>query len=152
MPDAIKNANKNGFLLPFINGVLNTKTKEFIFHKSENFNTFIIPLNYNKEDTIKNTKFEEFLNSIVNYNTVRLQVLRACLYLIFTNNLSYQVVLYIYGPTATGKSILTQILHYLLNKASYPTPVPIKRLDSKFYKSALINKILLILNEISFYK
>jgi len=152
MPSAIKNANKNGFLLPFKNGVLNTKTKEIFPHKPENFNNFIIPLDYNNEDSIKNTKFEEFLNSIVNYNTVRLQVLRACLYLIFTNNLSYQVVLYIYGPTATGKSILTQILHYLLNKASYPTPVPIKRLDSKFYKSALINKILLILNEISFYK
>ena len=37
MPDAISNANSNGFLLPFINGVLNTKTQDFIQHSPNQY-------------------------------------------------------------------------------------------------------------------
>src|SRR6266536_4068695 len=86
MPNAIKNANKNGLFLPFINGVLNTNTKELLPHSPDNYNTHIIPINYSKEDTIENTKFKDFLDSLTNNNSIRFQVLRACLYLIFTNN------------------------------------------------------------------
>src|SRR5205085_1197443 len=116
MPNAITNANLNGFLLPFENGVLNTKTLEFKTHSPDNYTTHIIPVNYSKEDTIENTKFSEFLASIVNYNPTRLKILRACLYLIFTNNLIYQVALYIYGPGGTGKSTFINLLIYLLGK------------------------------------
>jgi phage/plasmid-associated DNA primase len=46
MPDAIANANSNGFLLPFINGVLNTQTLELSPHSPSNYTTHIIPINY----------------------------------------------------------------------------------------------------------
>jgi hypothetical protein len=34
MAEEIANANSNGFLMPFLNGVLNTKTLEFLPHSS----------------------------------------------------------------------------------------------------------------------
>jgi phage/plasmid-associated DNA primase len=49
MPSSVAQANYNGFLLPFLNGVLNTKNLQFIEHSPENFNTHIIPNNYNKK-------------------------------------------------------------------------------------------------------
>jgi len=113
MPDAIADANSNGFLLPFVNGVLNTKTLDFCSHSPNNYTTHIIPVNYSREDTIKDTKFAEFLTSIVNNNSTRLKILRACLYLIFTNNLIYQIALYIYGPGGTGKSTFINLFIYL---------------------------------------
>jgi phage/plasmid-associated DNA primase len=47
MPDAIADANSNGFLLPFLNGVLNTKTLELLPHSPNNYSTHIIPIEYN---------------------------------------------------------------------------------------------------------
>jgi phage/plasmid-associated DNA primase len=75
MPDAIIKANKDGFLLPFINGVLNTKTQEFNSHSSNHYSTHIIPVIYSKDDSIKDTRFSDFLSAIVNNNQMRLKIL-----------------------------------------------------------------------------
>jgi len=109
LPDAITEAKSNGFLLPFINGVLNAKTFHFNLHSPNNNNTHIIPVNYSHNDSIINTPFQYFLGSIVNHNSVRLQVLRGCLHLIITNYLLYHIALYIYGPGGTGNSVFTNI-------------------------------------------
>ncbi len=151
MPDAIKKANKNGYLLPFLNGVLNTKTFEFVSHDPNYFIKFLIPLKYSKEDLIEKTKFYDFLNSITNNNPMRLKVLRACLHLIFTNKINSQLALYIYGPDYTGKTILIKILEYLLRGgaiSSYTVP----KITTKFRTSDIVGKILLILKEVSTYK
>lgn len=151
MQKAIANANSNGFLLPFFNGVLNTKTFELSSHSQNHFTTHIIPINYSKEDTIKNTNFSEFLSSIVNNNNMRLKILRACLYLIFTNNLVFQIALYIYGPGGTGKSTLVNLLIYLLGK-ELTLSSSITQISSKFGVASLIGKILVILNDVSLYR
>lgn len=151
LPDSIAQANKNGFLLPFLNGVLNTRTLKFFTHSPNNFTTHLIPLNYSKEDTIKDTDFSIFLSSIVNNNIFRLKILRACLYLILTNNLSYQVALYIYGPGGTGKSTLINILIYLLGK-EVTLSSSISQVTSRFGIASIVGKILLILNDVSLYK
>jgi putative DNA primase/helicase len=151
MPDAIANANSNGFLLPFRNGVLNTKTLELSSHSPNNYTTHIIPVNYSREDTIKDTKFAEFLTSIVNNNSTRLKILRACLYLIFTNNLIYQIALYIYGPGGTGKSTFINILIYLLGK-DVTLSTSLSQINSRFGVASIIGKILLVLNDVSLYR
>jgi putative DNA primase/helicase len=151
MPNAIAQANANGFLLPFLNGVLNTRTLELIPHSPNNYTTHLIPLNYSKEDSIKDTKFADFLTSIVNNNLMRLKVLRACLFLIFTNNLIYQIALYIYGPGGTGKSTLINILTYLLGKeVTLSSSLP--QITSRFGIASLVGKLLLILNDVSLYR
>jgi len=151
MPNAKVLANANGFLLPFLNGVLNTKTLEFNSHSPYNYTTHIIPVNYSNEDTIINTKFSEFLTALVNNNPMRLKILRACLYLIITNNLIYQVALYIYGPGGTGKSTFINILMYLLGK-DVTLSSSLTQINSRFGIASLIGKILLILNDISLYR
>jgi len=151
MPQAIAKANSNGFLLPFLNGVLNTKNSEFSPHSPDNYNTHIIPVPYSIEDTIKNTKFAEFLTSIVNNNPMRLKILRACLYVIITNNLIYQIALYIYGPGGTGKSTLITLLTYLLGK-EVTLSSSLTQINSKFGIASLVGKILLVLNDVSLYR
>jgi P4 family phage/plasmid primase-like protien len=151
MPDAIANANSNGFLLPFRNGVLNTKTLEFDSHSPSNYTTHIIPVDYSKEDTIKDTKFAEFLTHIVNNNRMRLHILRACLYLIFTNNLIYQIALYIYGPGGTGKSTFISLLMYLLGK-EVTLSSSISQVSSKFGVASIVGKFLVILNDVSLFR
>ena len=151
MPDAISLANKDGFLLPFINGVLNTKTKEFISHSPNHYSTHIIPVFYSKDDSIKNTRFADFLSAIVNNNQMRLKILRACLFVIFTNNLVYQIALYIYGPGGTGKSTFINLLIYLLGK-EVTLSSSIHQINSKFGIASVVGKILLILNDVSLYR
>jgi P4 family phage/plasmid primase-like protien len=143
--------NKEGFLLPFNNGILNTNTLEFFNHDPKYFVTHIIPIDYSKEDSIQNTIFSEFLSSLVNYNTERLRILRVCLNLLFTNNLNYQLALYIYGPGGTGKSTLMNILMYLLGSDACLS-TSLSKINSRFGLSSLIGKILLILNDVSFYR
>jgi len=151
MPDAIANANSNGFLLPFVNGVLNTKTLDFLPHKSTNYSTHIIPINYNSEDSIIDTEFAEFLTSLVNNNSNRLKILRACLKMIFTNNLLYQIALYIYGPGGTGKSTFINLLIYLLGK-DVTLSTSMSQINSRFGLASIIGKYLLVLNDVSLYR
>jgi len=151
MVNAIENANENGHLLPFINGVLNTKTLELLPHSPNNYNTHIIPLNYCKEDSIENTKFKYFLNSITNNDPMKLKILRACLYFIFTNNLRKQKALYLYGVGGTGKSTFVEILIYLLTKKG-AISTSLSRINSKFGVISILNKKLLILNDIPHYR
>jgi P4 family phage/plasmid primase-like protien len=151
MQEQIIKANSKGFLLPFKNGVLNTKTLQLLEHKANLYVTHIIPMNYTSEASIINTKFELFLNNITNNNEIRLQILRACLNLIFTNNLSFQVALYIYSPGGSGKSTFVNILQYLLgSEASISTSL--NHINSKFGIYSIVGKILVVLNDVSFYK
>ena len=46
MHDVKIKVNKNGILIPFLNGVLNSKTKEFYKHDPKYYNTHIISENY----------------------------------------------------------------------------------------------------------
>lgn len=153
MPDAIAKANSNGFLLPFMNGVLNTRTLEFSVHSPSHFSTHIIPIEYKTDNSqsLYETKFADFLSSLVNYNNNRLKVLRACLYLIFTNNLLYQIALYIYGPGGTGKSTFINLLIYLLGK-EVTLSSSISQINSRFGIASIVGKYLLILNDVSLYR
>jgi putative DNA primase/helicase len=148
LSDAKRNVNSKGFLLPFKNGVLNTKTLVLLPHDPKYFITHIIPIYYNPGDKIEGTPFEKFLNEITNNSESRLNILRACLYVLFTNELKYQVALYIYGPGGTGKSTLLNILQFLLGPfASLATNV--NQINSRFGIAAVRNKMLVVLNDIT---
>lgn len=143
--------NKNGFLIPFKNGVLNSVTKEFIKHEPELYCTHIINQNYNKEENIVNTPLSLFLSQFVNFNPQRLNLLRAFLNIIFTNNTRYQLALYMYGPGGTGKSTLINILLYLIGpEASYSTNLT--SLNSRFGLSNISHKILMVINDMTHFK
>lgn len=144
-------ANKEGFLIPFKNGVLNCQTLIFRDHSSEDYFTHVIPVDYKEGYSLAGTPFAEFLLSITNYNKERLNILRAVLKIIFTNNLIYQVALYIHGPGGTGKSTLTGLLLYLLGpEASISTDL--NSINSRFGLANIVNKLLIVFNDISLYR
>ena len=146
-----KDCNKNGFLIPFKNGVLNSVTKEFYLHDPSFYCTHIINQIYNKEENIENTPLSLFLSQFVNFNPQRLNLLRAMLNIIFSNNTRYQLALYMYGPGGTGKSTLINILLYLIGpEASYSTTLT--NLNSRFGLSNISHKIFLVINDMTHFK
>lgn len=138
---------KKGFLLPFRNGVLNCSTLELLPHGKEHYSTHIIGVEYNPNMNLKNTVMSDFLACLVNNNSYALNILRACLYLIFTNTTNYQVALYIHGPGGTGKTTFTNILLYLFG-TSASLSTSLNMISSRFGSNLLQNKLLLIINEL----
>lgn len=155
LPRSKMYANTDGFLIPFKNGVLNSKTLKFYTHSYDHFTTHIIPVEYGTDDAytanFEQTPFANFLTSICNNKAERLNMLRAFLYIIFANNLYYQLALYIHGPGGTGKSTLINILLYLLGPEA-STSASLNTLTSRFGSSSLVNKLLVVFNDISFFK
>jgi len=90
MPECKRIANSNGFLLPFLNGVLNTLTLQILPHHDSNYITHIIPVNFDiTVNTLANTAMSKFLMEICNFSANRLNVLRAWLYCLFVNCLDF---------------------------------------------------------------
>lgn len=144
-------ANKNGTLIPFLNGVLNSKTKILHKHHPSLYCTHIIDENDNSDKSIENTPFSEFLGQFTGFRPILLNLLRAFLNIVFTNNTKYQVALYIYGPGGTGKSTLIQMLLHLLGpEASISSSL--EQLNSRFGLSRISHKIFLVLNDMSHFK
>lgn len=143
--------NKNGFLIPFKNGVLNSITRVFLKHDPLLYCTHIVAVPYNTEQSIINTPISEFLSQFVAFKPKLLNQLRAFLNLIFTNNTRYQVALFIYGPGGTAKSTLINILLYLIGpEASFSTSL--QNLNSRFGLSKLSHKTFLVINDMTHFK
>lgn len=144
-------ANKNGFLIPFKNGVLNSITRAFLKHDPLLYCTHMVAVLYNAEQNIINTPISDFLSQFVGYKPKLLNLLRAFLNLNFTNNTRYQVALYLYGPGGTGKSTLIDILLYLIGpEAAFATSL--QNLNSRFCLSRLSHKTFLVINDITHFK
>jgi phage/plasmid-associated DNA primase len=151
LPECKREANSKGFLLPFLNGVLNTLTLELLPHHCSHFITHMIPINLDLTViSLANTAMSQFLINICNNSSNRLNILRACLYCIFTNKLYFQIALYIYGPGESGMSTVISILRFLLGDAALSTTT--SQLHSRFLIASLIDKMLVSLNDISLFR
>lgn len=140
-------ANKKGLLLSFRNIVLNCQTQKTFKHKPSYYITHTIQCNYNPKSSILNTPMLDFLTHISNNNKNTLEIIRASLYLIFTNNLTYQVALYIYGPGGTGKSTFSNLITHLLGGSATLT-TNLRTLQSRFGLAPLRDKLLLVISEL----
>jgi phage/plasmid-associated DNA primase len=151
MVDCKKQANSKGNLIPFLNGVLNTKSLCLLPHSPNKYLTYIIPIHFNFSNTLVNTPMSKFLTKICNFNLKRLQVLRACLYCLFTNDLSNQIALFIYGTSGTGKNTFLRLLMFLVG---YDTSLftTINKLTLNFGLYSLLGKLLIVLENISLFK
>jgi putative DNA primase/helicase len=144
-------ADSEGLLIPFKNGILNSRTKIFLNHDSKYYCTHIIAEDFNPAAEIEGTPLAQFLVQFVNKQSQLLNLLRAYLNIIFTNNTRYQLAFYIYGPGGTGKSTLINLLLYLLGpEASLSTSL--NNLNSRFGLSRITHKIFLVINDMTHYK
>lgn len=140
-------ANKNGILVPFANGVLNSKTMELHPHSPNLYSTHIINVDFIPSAVLNNTPMSAFLNDIANSSKLNLQIIRAFLNIILTNNLDYQLALYLYGPGGTGKTTFTNLLQFIVGpQAAISTTL--KNLNSRFGASILRDKLLCIITEL----
>ena len=149
--------SESGVLIPFNNGVLikshvnGTDLKLFKAHNINFYTSYKLNVEYQPDAVIENTLFEEYLNSLTGNNPNKLNILRACLHCIITNNTSNQLGLYFYGPGGTGKSTLMNILQYILGSdGAYCTSL--KSLNSQFGLTNLINKLLVIINDTPYFR
>lgn len=140
-------ANKNGILIPFLNGVLNSRTMELQPHSPNLYSTHIINVDFKPNAVLSNTTMAAFLSDISNNSKINLQLIRAFLNLILTNNLDYQLALYLYGQGGTGKTTFTNILQFMVGpQAAISTTL--QNLNSRFGASILRDKLLCIITEL----
>lgn len=146
-------ANKDGYLIAFLNGVLNCKTLKLTPHGPEKMCKHALPIEFQARpgESLRNTATGNFLANISNHKAINLNVIRAVLFLIFTNDLKYQVGLYIHGPGGTGKTTLSNVLQFL-HGPDATASTSLSSLNSRFGGSMLINKQLLIINELPYLK
>lgn len=149
MPESQTNAYKDGFLLPFKNGVLNCATLQLSPHSPTNMSRHFIPVNYEAHSgkSLRNTFIGSFLFDICNQQSVNLNIIRAVLKLILTNDLKYQVGLYIHGPGGTGKTTFTNLLQFILGPDATVSS-SLSSLNSRFGAAKLKDKLLLLINEL----
>lgn len=140
-------ANKNGILVPFANGVLNSRTMELYPHSPNLYSTHIINVDFIPNAILNNTPMSAFLNDIANNSKLNLQIIRAFLNIILTNNLDYQLALYLYGPGGTGKTTFTNLLQFIVGpQAAISTTL--KNLNNRFGAAILRDKLLCIITEL----
>ena len=143
----------NSIVLPFKNGVylIGPETENFIPHDPALYNTHIINVVYREDQPFIGSNLHTFISDFCDNHQIKINVLQAILYTIITNTTKYQLIYYLYGPGGTGKSTLTNILIYLLgNSASMVTTL--SALNNRFESYNLINKVFVLLNDISHYK
>lgn len=140
-------ANINGILIPFKNGVLNSRTMELYPHSPNLYSTHIINVDFDPNAVLNNTPMSAYLSDIANNSKLNLQIIRAFLNLILTNNLEYQLALYLYGQGGTGKTTFTNLLQFMVGpQAAISTTL--KNLNSRFGASILRDKLLCIITEL----
>ena len=151
LPLAKEEANKKGFLIPFKNGVLNSITKEFFKHDPSFYINHKLAIDYKPEANIQNTDMATFISQFVNFNTERLNLLRAMLYTTLTNDSQYQLGWYFYGPGCTGKSTLINMLLYLLGPDASVTTT-MASLNTRFGLSKINHQNFMVISDMTHFK
>ena len=139
-------SRNNLHLIPFINGVLNLKTSEFLPYSTDIKFASRLNINYNPNAQM-NMDFVDWLLFISNGNELFLKVIRNYLFLLLTRNNQYHVALYLHGPAGTGKSLFEKILISIVSQQS-TVSTDLRRLKSNFETAKLIDKNLLLLSDI----
>nr|YP_005352953.1 hypothetical protein MACHC_p034 [Mankyua chejuensis] len=133
--------------LHFVNGLLD--------YKEDNY-TIISPLpgfwlftrcNVSLHKETKLTSIQkDFLLNLMDGDILKINILRAYLKLLFTQNNREQVCLYLWGPGSTGKSTLTQLLQYILGNAS--CTLDLLRITNRFELKVIQDKDLILMPDI----
>ncbi|EEX9001665.1 DNA primase [Escherichia coli] len=118
---AVPMGEPSGDLLPFSNGVLNTKTGEFSPHSPENWITTHNGIKYtpplpgeNIRDNAPN--FHKWLEHAAGKDPRKMMRICAALYMIMANRYDWQMFIEVTGEGGSGKSTFTHIATLLAGK------------------------------------
>ncbi|MFU2097223.1 phage/plasmid primase, P4 family [Mannheimia haemolytica] len=127
--------------IPFLNGVLNRKTGEFLPHNEKYFLRNVLPFDYSLEDKPM-PNFEKWINWVSQNDKQKKRTILAAFYMILTNSYEWQLFLEITGVGGSGKSIFNEIAIMLAGEEN-STSVYLKDLEKASSRIKLLDKILI---------
>ena len=134
----------------FLNGVLNLDTGELLNFTPDIFQISYLPFNY--DPTALAPKFHKFIEDIANGCKDSITFYRAAMKAVIASRVDLQFFVYIYGPGATGKSTLLQIMTAMVGVDAVHT-TSLKALNSDPFEIInLIGKKLVLVTDTPKYE
>jgi phage/plasmid-associated DNA primase len=93
------------------------KTGKAIVHSPDLFTTHSLSFDYDP-NAVDSPKFDQFINDLSSGHVDRRQYLLSLMHVVVTSKLNYQIVIFIHGPAASGKSAWVMLLKALVGHAS----------------------------------
>lgn len=128
-------------LLAFSNGVLDTKTGEFLPHSPDYYLTSYIDIDYS-ETPIFTPNFDKWLDWVSGNDERKAKRILAALYMVLTNRYDWQLFLEITGVGGSGKSIFNELAKMLVG-ADNSASITLKELENINHRAKLIDKTLI---------
>lgn len=108
IPVLPKDLDSDGWLLNCLNGTLDLRTGELYSHKREDMITKVIPIEY--DPNAKLELWDRFLETTTQGNEEFLGFLQRAVGYSLTGNTGEEVLFFIHGPTAAGKSTFVEAI------------------------------------------
>ena len=132
--------NKDPYKVVFKNGTLNIKTNEFIeSFNSEDYNTIIIPHNYNSEAGIPNETIA-FL-SMMTDNLEEIRFIFQWMGYLLVKKYDITKMLFIVGDGGNGKSTLIKLMTSVVGNDNTSTVSMKSLINNRFQSALLYNKL-----------
>ena len=131
-------ANPN--LVCLENGVFSLSEKKLLPHSSDYLTSIKLPIIYDPNATIVGSKFEKFLNEIVE-KPEDIKILQEFFGYIFNDKNIYEKILLLVGSGQNGKSVLLEVLRHFVGNLNV-TSVILQSLKNRFESSKLYGKLL----------
>lgn len=128
-------------LLAFSNGVLDTKTREFLPHSPDYYLTSYIDIDYS-ETPIFTPNFDKWLDWVSSNDERKAKRILTALYMVLTNRYDWQLFLEITGVGGSGKSIFNELAKMLVG-ADNTASITLKELENINHRAKLIDKTLI---------
>lgn len=128
-------------LLAFSNGVLDTKTGDFLPHSPDYYLTSYIDIDYS-ETPIFTPNFDKWLDWVSGNDERKAKRILAALYMVLTNRYDWQLFLEITGVGGSGKSIFNELAKMLVG-ADNTASITLKELENINHRAKLIDKTLI---------
>ena len=117
----ITELDRNQYILPVRNGVVNLRTGELEAHNPEYYYTQHLQWNYDPEARCEN--WLRFLDDITDRNDELIDYLGRCVGYSLTGDVSEQVLFFLYGEGRNGKSTFVETVQYLLSHFAAKSPI-----------------------------
>ena len=135
----------NADLVPFINGVLNIRTKEFYEHSPEYFLTWQLPYSYDPTATCEPVM--KWLKNAVNNDEQAVELIRAFFNAVLTGRFHLQRFLEIDGHAGSGKGTLTRLLNDMIGDRNICVTTLKQLEENRFETAAMEGKRLVQIND-----
>ena len=117
----INELDRNQYILPCRNGVVNLRTGELEEHNPEYYYTRHLQWNYDPQARCDN--WLRFLDDITDRNEELIDYLGRCVGYSLTGDVSEQVLFFLYGEGRNGKSTFVEAVQYLLSHFAAKSPI-----------------------------